>query len=298
MKVLVTGSGMVAKHIGEVYPDALCTMSIRHDLRHYNLVEQMMRETKPDIVIHTAAKVGSMIDNMTYKCDYMLDNMMMNMNVIKACRIHGIKKLIAISSTCSYPDVLPDNMYPMKEECIHLGPPTETSFGYAYSKRMLQLGIHLCNEQYGTEYNYLIPCNIYSEYDKHQDDRMHFMTRLLHKLGTAKAEEKEIQMLGSGDSSRQYIYGGDLARIIKNHIDNNINQSYNIGSENLRLSEWSNKTVEALGLDKKVVFQNNIPAGQLRKDVSSERFMSIYPDFQFSDFNETINKVFKIKYVN
>lgn len=301
MRILVTGgNSMVAKHIKELYPKAIYSSSKEYNLISLNHAQALVNIYQPDVVVHTAAKVGSMIDNMTYKYDYMIDNMMINMNIIKACQRANVKKLIAVSSTCAYPDVLPEDMYPMKEESIHLGSPTETSIGYAYSKRMLQLAIDLCNEQNGTEYNYIIPCNIYSEYDGHQGDRMHYMTRLLYKLGTSKAEEQEIYMEGSGDTSRQYIYGGDLAKIIKLHIEKNVNQSYNIGSENLKLSEWSDKTIMALGLvmDKRVIFKNSIPAGQVRKDVSSERFYSIYPDFEFSDFDETINKVYDKQYVN
>lgn len=294
MKILVTGgTSMVAKHIKDIYPKAIYSSSGSYNLTSFNHANALINQFHPDIVIHTAAKVGSMIDNMNHKYDYMVENMMINMNIIKACQREGIKKLIAISSTCSYPDVLPDDKYPMVEKDIHLGPPTETSIGYAYSKRMMQLAIDLCNEQYGTEYNYLTPCNIYSEYDKHENDRMHFLTRLLDRL--SKAEGKNVVMDGSGDTSRQYIYGGDLARIIQNHIQNNVNESYNIGSENLKLSEWSDKTIRALGLDNKVIFANSIPAGQFRKDVSSEKLHNIYPDFKFSDFNSTINKVYKAK---
>lgn len=297
MKVLVTGqSSMVAKHIKDIYPKASYSSSTDYNLISLNHANALINRLSPDIVIHTAAKVGSMIDNMRHKYDYMLDNMMINMNIIRACQKFGIKKLIAISSTCSYPDVLSDDKYPMTEDSIHLGPPTETSIGYAYSKRMLQLAIDLCNEQHGTEYNYLIPCNIYSEYDKHEDDRMHFLTRLLDRI--SKAKDEKVLMDGSGETSRQYIYGGDLARIIEKHVENNVNQSYNIGSENLTLSEWSDRTIKALNVNKSVIFTNSIPAGQFRKDVSSEKMFSIYPDFKFSDFNETITKVYNKKYGN
>lgn len=298
MKILVTGgNSMVASHIKALKKDCEVNYisSTRFNLTQYVNARLAVDIYKPDIVIHTAGKVGSMIDNMNNKYDYMVDNLLINTNIIQACLHTQVPKLIAISSTCAYPDVLGDGMYPMGEECIHLGCPTETSIGYAYSKRMMQLQIDLCNEQYGTKYNYIIPSNIYSEFDKHSGERMHFLTRLLYRIYEAeKNKATEIVMDGSGEVYRQYLYGGDLAQAIKDHIVHGTNESYNIAGENLKLSELADLTLEALGLyeSKRVIFANKIPVGQVRKDVSNLKFYKINPDFKFSDFKTQIRKVY------
>lgn len=301
MKILITGgTSMVASHFlhwKEIHPDwEILTTNSTIDLTLPENADLVIKGFgRPDVVVHTAGKVGSMMDNMNKKYDYMHTNMIMNMNVIDACRRHEVPKLIAISSTCAYPDVLDDSMYPMVEGDIHLGPPTETSIGYAYSKRMMQLAIDLCNEQYGTQYNYVIPSNIYSEFDKHRDSRMHFLTRLLYKIyESEKSGLTEITMDGSGEVYRQYLYGGDLALAIQKHIEEGENSSYNIAGENYKLSELADLTLEALGMQKRkrVIFANKIPVGQVRKDVDNHKFKTTFPEFKFSSFKDTINKVY------
>ena len=55
----------------------------------------------------------------------------------------------------------------MYEEELHDGPPTPTNFSYGYAKRSLAVQIDAYNKQYGTNYQYLIPCNLYGEFDKY-----------------------------------------------------------------------------------------------------------------------------------
>lgn len=305
MNIVVTGgNSMVASHFrkwSEKHPDwdIRYANSTDMDLTREHCAKYMLgalcRHGIPDLVVHTAGKVGSMMDNMIKKYDYMHTNMLINFNVIEACRYYEVPKLIAISSTCAYPDVLDDDMYPMSEDQIHLGQPTETSIGYAYSKRMMQLAIDLCNEQYGTKYNYVIPSNIYSEFDKHGGDRMHFLTRLLYNVYLSEKEDlTEIVMQGSGEVYRQYLYGGDLSNVLLRHIEENVDSSYNIAGINYRLSDLADLTLEALGLSdsKRVIFANKIPVGQLRKDVSNRTFEKVFPNFKFSDFQEQVRVVY------
>ena len=68
--------------------------------------------------------------------------------------------------------------YPLKEEDLHKGEPQRTNFAYAVAKRALAVQIDSSNQQYGTKYNYLIPCNLYGEYDQLYGDR-HYLKAVL-----------------------------------------------------------------------------------------------------------------------
>ena len=89
--------------------------------------------------------------------------------------MYDVKRFIGILSTCIYPDKVKglEFSYPMTEESLFLGPPTPTNFSYAYAKRCLAVHINAHNKQYNTKYNYLIPCNLYSEYDNFKDEEYH-----------------------------------------------------------------------------------------------------------------------------
>jgi GDP-L-fucose synthase len=179
----------------------------------------------------------------------------------------------------------------MKEEDMFLGPPTNSNFSYGYAKRCMAVQIDAYNKQYGTKYNYLIPCNLYSEYDNfNNESKMHFMTALLKKI---KTSDKTLNLLGTGKPLRQFMYAGDLARIIKKVIDNNIIGSFNVAtSENLSINEMANISLNVLNKNLKIKYSKPELDGQFRKDVSNEKLLNYIPDFKFTSFEEGIKKVY------
>ena len=46
----------------------------------------LFEKYKPDYVIHLAAKVGGLFNNMAHKVEFYNDNIIMNMNVMEMCR--------------------------------------------------------------------------------------------------------------------------------------------------------------------------------------------------------------------
>lgn len=67
---------------------------------------------------------------------FLRDNMLINDNVLHTAQIKGTKKVISCLSTCVFPDKVE---YPLTEEKVHLGPPHDSNYGYAYAKRMVDV---------------------------------------------------------------------------------------------------------------------------------------------------------------
>jgi GDP-L-fucose synthase len=67
---------------------------------------------------------------------FLRDNMLINDNVLNYSHEFGVSKVISCLSTCIFPD---DVTYPLDESKIHLGPPHESNYGYAYAKRMVDV---------------------------------------------------------------------------------------------------------------------------------------------------------------
>ena len=178
---------------------------------------------------------------------------------------------------------------------MFLGPPTTTNFSYGYAKRAMAVQIDSYNKQYGTSYNYLIPCNLYSEYDNfHNEEKSHFITSLLKKIKLAvENNQTEIELYGTGKPLRQFIYAQDLAKIIKLSIDNNIIDNFNVANEeNLSIEQMALLAIESLGLNLKIVYKPNTPDGQYRKDVSIEKLKTYFPHFNFISLKEGIQKIY------
>ncbi len=287
-KVLVTGgSGMVGRFLRQLSPDYIYLTSADCDLTKLDQVLETWQKHRPRAVIHLAAKVGGIIDNIRYPADYYEQNILMNSNVLLASRLTGVERFIGVLSTCIYPDVA--DSYPMSESVMHNGPPTKTNFSYAYAKRSMAVHIDAYNEQYGTEYQYLIPCNLYGEYDKYGDNS-HFVASLLKKIFQAKDRgEDTIELFGTGKPLRQFLYGGDLAQVIKHCIDNNITESFNVADNvNYTIEQIAKIAVETVcdGAVKHIIFDSTKPDGQYRKDVDTTKLRELIPGFTPTSLSE------------
>ena len=294
-RILVTGgTGMVGKYLQEILPNATYIGSKQCDLTNYNQVDQFWNHIEPTNVIHLGAKVGGIVENLNYPADFYDINTIMNTNVLKVSKKHNVKRLTGILSTCMYPDVV--ETYPMTEDNIHDGPPSFANFSYGFTKRSLSVGIEAYNKQHGTNWNYLIPCNLYGEYDHFEDpEKCHFITALIRKIIDSENNgESNITLFGTGSPLRQFMHASDLARVIKIVIENDITESFNVATpEENSIKDMATITLEALDKNMGVVFDSDKPDGQYRKTVSCDKMMSLISDFEFTKLKDGVVKVYE-----
>ena len=292
MEILVTGgSGMVGKSLKKLLPNATYLSSKDCDLTNEDAVISLMTNNNFDVVIHLAAKVGGIVDNINKPDDYFVDNIQMNTNIVKWSRLTGVKRFIGILSTCIYPDKV--ESYPMTEEMLHKGPPTPTNFSYGYAKRCLAVHIDACNTQYGTKYQYLTPCNLYGENDKFGENS-HFIAALVKKIvDVGKSGGDTLGLFGTGTPLRQFMHSDDLAWVINECLDKEIYDSFNVATEeNLSIKEMAEIALESCGLDYNIEFDSTKPDGQYRKDVSIDKLKNLLPDFSTISLEKGIRKVY------
>jgi GDP-L-fucose synthase len=284
-KVLITGgSGLVGRWLQKTSPKYTFLSSKDFDLTSEKSVVEMYEKHNPDTVIHLAARVGGIVDNIQNPCNYFEENVLMNTLLLKYARINNVKKFLGILSTCIYPDVM--DSYPLKEDCLHKGEPTKTNFSYGYAKR---------DEQYGTNYNYLIPCNLYGDGDKNDPSKSHFVTALITKIHEAvKNNDKEITLFGDGSPLRQFLHAEDFALVINEIIKKNITSSFNVAAEEV----YSIKEIAEIALDAcgathlKVNFDTSKPNGQYRKDVCINKLKKFIPNFNPKPLHQGIKETY------
>jgi GDP-L-fucose synthase len=281
-RIVVTGgSGMVGRSLKKLgLPNATYLSSKDYDLTSERGVAKMYHDLKPTVVIHLAAKVGGIIDNINKPGEYFTDNVLMNTLLVEYARHYDVDRFIGILSTCIYPDVA--DSYPMTEDMLHEGPPTKTNFSYGYAKRSLAVQIDAYNQQYGTKYQYLTPCNLYGEYDKFGENS-HFVAALIKKIHQAKVSgDDKINLFGTGKPMRQFMHSDDLARVIKTCLDEEIYDSFNVATDqNLSIDDIARTALRACDATHlKVEYDDSKPDGQFRKDVSTEKMKLYLPDFK------------------
>ncbi|MCX8170309.1 MAG: NAD-dependent epimerase/dehydratase family protein, partial [Candidatus Methanomethyliaceae archaeon] len=143
----LVGSAILRRLEEKGYRNIVVRTSKELDLRRQKDVEEFFEKERPDYVFLSAAKVGGILANDTYKAEFIYDNIMISTNVIHASYKYGVKKLLNLGSSCIYPKFAPQ---PMKEEYLLTGPLESTNEPYAIAKIT---AIKLCryyNEQYGT----------------------------------------------------------------------------------------------------------------------------------------------------
>ena len=300
MKVLVTGGkGMLGRHIEDKLYQGN-HKGIFVGSKDYNLTSQLqtrkMFETiMPDAVVHAAARVGGIQENIDYPIEFFEQNILMNTNVVHEAYKHGVKKFIAISSTCVYPDALPKMYYPLKEDILHLGPPTPTNFGYAIAKRVMGTQIELYREKYGIDYSTIYACNLYSQYDNFDNEKKsHFVTALIKKIqNCVENKEAVLKLFGTGKPLRQFIHASDLADIIVQGLDKVLKTDFNVaGDECHSIEEMAKIALDVLGKDLILKFDTLMPDGQIRKDVCNKKMRELFPDFKFKSFANGVESVY------
>ena len=286
MGIMVTGgSGLVGSTI-----NADIKLSSKDaDLRNWNETISIFEKYKPDEVIHCAGKVGGVGSNMNYKGEFFYDNIMINTNVLEACRMTGVKKVVSFLSTCIFPD---DIEYPLTEKKIHIGEPHNSNYAYAYAKRMLDIQSRAYKEQYGVNYTCVIPTNIYGPDDNFNLENGHVLPALIHKCYLAKKNNTDFVIWGSGKPLREFIYSEDVARLTEWALDNYEEEEPIIfsTSDEISIGNVAEMVVYYMGFKGKLILDDEKPDGQFRKPSDNSKLKSYLPDFKFTPIEKGIEK--------
>jgi len=278
IKRLITGgSGLVGSNI-----DAEIKLGSKDgDLRDWAQVKNIFEKYKPTHVVHAAARVGGVGGNMKAKGEFFYDNIMINTNVLEACRIYNVKKVVSFLSTCIFPESIE---YPLTEKKIHLGAPHWSNYGYAYAKRMLDVQTEVYRDQYNLDFVSVIPTNIYGLNDNFNLDSGHVIPSLIHKCYLAKTNNTDFNVWGSGTPLREFIYSKDIGKLTNWALEN-YDESEPIifsTSHEISIKDLVGLIVGIIGFEGDVVWQSDKPDGQFRKPSSNKKLMSYVPDFKFT----------------
>ena len=171
--------------------------------------EAFFAAEKPDYVFLAAAKVGGILGNAKQPADFLYDNIVLEMNAIRAAWQNGVKKLMFLGSSCIYPRLAPQ---PMPENCLLTGALEQTNEGYALAKIS---GLKYCeylDSQYGADYISVMPTNLYGRNDNYHPQNSHVLPAFIRRFHEAKTSgQKKVVCWGTGSPMREFLYVDDLA---------------------------------------------------------------------------------------
>jgi len=271
-KLLITGgSGMVGQNIlnhpfaksWEIFAPSSNELNLTNTLE----CEKYISKKMPNLIIHSAGKVGGIKANIAEPVEFLDKNIMIGRNVIMGARLAGVKNLINLASTCIYPR-LAEN--PLNEELILKGELEPTNEGYAIAKIFsTRLCEYIRREDPIYQYKTLIPCNLYGLYDKFDPNKSHLVPAIIHKIHQAKISNKpSVEIWGDGNARREFMYSADLADAVFNAAKNMeiLPNKINIGIGNdYTINEYYETIAEVLDWNGVFIHDLSKPVGMMRK---------------------------------
>ena len=191
----MVGSGCWRALETKGYKNLIGYSSKKLDLRDQRAVYDMLKSEKPFAIIDAAAKVGGILANSIYPYEFIMDNMLIQNNLIKAAHELDIPKFIFLGSSCIYPKMAPQ---PIKEEHLLTGSLEETNQWYAIAKISGVKLIQALREQFNRDYVSLMPTNLYGPGDNYDLNNSHVLPAMIRKFHEAKENKhKEVLLWGS-----------------------------------------------------------------------------------------------------
>ena len=240
------------------------------DLTQQNAVRAFFEKERPTQVYMAAAKVGGILANSRYPVEFLYDNTMIEMNVIRAAADFGVEKFLFLGSSCIYPR---EAAQPIRETSLLTGALEQTNEGYALSKIT---GLKLCEyyaRQYGRRFISAMPTNLYGPEDNFHPENSHVIPGMMRRIHEAKVRgDTSVEIWGTGQPKREFLYIDDLGDALVELMDRyDRTDLINVGTgQDCTIAELAVALKEIVGFKGELRFNPEKPDGTPRKilDVS------------------------------
>ncbi|MBA4397832.1 MAG: GDP-fucose synthetase [Syntrophus sp. (in: bacteria)] len=295
-RITITGGkGFLGRHLIRTFQQRGYGHLSIADLPEYNLVlaqdvKRLYEETRPDIVIHLAAKVGGIGFNEQNPAPLFYDNLMMGAQLIHDGYVKKINKFVAIGTICAYPKFTP---VPFHEDDLWNGYPEETNAPYGLAKKMMLVQAQAYRKQYGFNAIFLLPVNLYGPGDNFDPESSHVIPALIKKcVDAAQNKEDEIVVWGTGTATREFFYVEDAAEAICLATERyNKSEPVNIGPGfEISIKDLVALIVELTGFKGRITWDTTKPDGQPRRMLDTSRAFSEFGFRAKTDFREGLKR--------
>ena len=295
-RITITGGkGFLGKHLIRKFQERDFRNIAIADLPDYNLVgpedvKKLYDETRPDIVVHLAAKVGGIGFNQENPASLFYDNLMMGVQLIHEGYLRRIEKFVAIGTICAYPKFTP---VPFKEENLWNGYPEETNAPYGLAKKMMLVQSQAYRQQYGFNSIFLLPVNLYGPGDNFDPRSSHVIPALIKKCADAiENHEEEITVWGTGQATREFFFVEDAAEAIVLATESyNKSEPVNIGPGfEISIKDLVALIAELTDFKGKITWDPTKPDGQPRRMLDTTRAFQEFGFKAKTGFREGLKK--------
>jgi len=256
------------------YSNLLGRTSKELDLRDQRAVDDFIQEEQPEVIIDAAARVGGILANDSYPYEFLMDNMLIQNNLIRAAHENNVLKFIFLGSSCIYPKFAPQ---PLKEEYLLTDSLEPTNEWYAIAKISGVKLIEALRKEYDRDYVSLMPTNLYGPNDNFDLKTSHVLPAMIRKFHEAKLNNNTpVELWGSGTPMREFLYVDDLGNAVLHALENSLDEHlYNIGTGgDLTIKSLAELIQKAVGHKGEIIWDSSKPDGTPRKLMDNSKMES------------------------
>ena len=276
-RVLLTGgAGFLGSFVAEKLRARGCSnivipRSHTTDLRLAPVIDKLLSQTSPTLLIHLAASCGGIGANQATPAQFFYDNAVMGIQLMEYARRHGIAKFVQVGTVCAYPKMTP---VPFKESDLWNGYPEETNAPYGLAKKMLLVQAQAYRQQYGFNAIYLLPVNLYGPHDNFDLQKSHVIPAMIRKFIEAhERRAPSVTLWGTGRPSREFLYVEDAAEGILLAAEKyNSPEPCNLGTNSeISIHDLATLIQRLVGYNGSILWDPSQPDGQPHRQLDTSR---------------------------
>jgi len=236
---------------------------------------EFIQDTKPQLVIDSAAIVGGIGANNRFPVDFLSKNLQIQNNLMDASHEADVERFVFLGSSCIYPR---DCAQPIKEEYLMTGPLERTNSAYAVAKIA---GIELIKsyrKQFNRRWIALMPTNMYGPGDNFDLETSHVLPAFINRFVTAKRSgAKSVTLWGSGSPKREFLHTHDLAEAVFLASEKYDSEEHlNVGTgKDLSIKELASLVAKKAGFAGQIEWDASKPDGTPRKVLDVTRLRAL-----------------------
>jgi GDP-L-fucose synthase len=255
------------------------------DLLDLDATRNLVLDTKPDLIVDAAARVGGIGANNSFPVEFLVENIRMQTNLMESAHEAKVKKFVFLGSSCIYPR---ECSQPIKEEYLLTGPLESTNSAYAIAKIA---GIELVKsyrKEFGAKWISLTPTNLYGPRDNFNLAFCHVLPALIRRFVEAEQlKSPAVVLWGTGTPRREFLHVDDLANaivLVSEQYDSSLHLNIGTG-EDVTIFELAELVARISGFEGEIVWDSKQPDGTSRKvlDVSRIKAMGWKPSIKLDD---------------
>jgi GDP-L-fucose synthase len=271
----LVGSALWRHFAGEGFENLIGLSSAELDLRDSRATAEFFADTKPQVVIAAAARVGGIAANAARPVEFITDNLRIQVNLLDSAVASGVRRFLFLGSSCIYPKFAEP---PIREDALFTGPLEQTNESYAVAKLAGITQLSAIRHQHGLPYISAMPTNLYGPGDNFNPDDSHVLPAFIRRFDEAARDGVPVVTCwGTGRPQREFMHADDLAaacHFLLDHYDDD--KTINVGTgRGVTIAEVAHLVAEVVGYRGEIRWDTSKPDGTPRRLLDVQRITEL-----------------------